>query len=80
MVKHVRYSNIELLRILAMYMIIIYHIVYHCVNIQLTDPVSIGRGVVEIFNHPHFYKRLLLLNSIMTFGVLPVKGTVKNNK
>ena len=32
-----RSSNIELLRILAMFMIIIFHISDHCVKVQLTD-------------------------------------------
>lgn len=37
-----RNSNIELLRIIAMLMIIAFHIEYHCINIQLADYV--GRG------------------------------------
>ena len=35
--KKCRNSNMELLRICAMLMIIIFHMVRHCVNIQLTD-------------------------------------------
>ena len=38
-----RSSNIELLRILAMFMIIIFHISDHCVKVQLTDTASILR-------------------------------------
>lgn len=64
----VRYANMELLRILSMYMIIMYHIVRHCVSVQLTNPGSLGRSVVDCFNHPVFYKKLLILNSMMTFG------------
>lgn len=66
----VRYSNIELLRILAMFMIVVYHIVYHCVRIQLVAPASLGRGTLDSFNHPLFYKRLLILNTIMSFGII----------
>ena len=66
--KRKRSSNIELLRILAMFIIVIFHIVFHCVLGQLTNPASMGCEVVDIFNHPVFYKRLLILNTIMTFG------------
>lgn len=38
-----RSANIELLRIVAMLMIIMYHIICHCVNVQLTDGASIAR-------------------------------------
>lgn len=68
--KKTRSSNIELLRILAMFMIVIYHITCHCVTVQLTDPGSMGRTVVDTFNHPVFYTRLLILNSLMTFGII----------
>lgn len=53
-----------------MFMIVIYHIVAHCVNVQLTDPGSVGREAVDVFNHPVFWKRLLVLNTIMTFGII----------
>lgn len=66
--KSTRSSNIELLRIFAMYMIVMFHIVWHCVLVQLTDPASMGREVVDLFNHPVFYKKLLILNTINTFG------------
>ena len=39
---HQRASNIELLRIIAMLMIVGYHIVCHCVNVQLTDKSSMA--------------------------------------
>ena len=70
MMKKTRSSNIELLRIVAMFMIVLYHIVYHCVVVQLTNPASMGRTVIDTFNHPTFYKELLMLNSIQTFGII----------
>lgn len=65
-----RDSNIEILRIVAMYMIVIYHIVYHCVVVQLTSPGSLGRSAVDYFNHPVFYPRLTILDCLMTFGII----------
>lgn len=38
--KKLRSSNIELLRVLAMFMIVMYHITCHCVTVQFTDPGS----------------------------------------
>lgn len=66
----VRSSNIELLRIVAMYLIVIYHITCHCIVVQLTDPASLGRTAVDTFNHPVFYTKLLSLNTIMSFGII----------
>lgn len=66
--KHLRNSNIELLRVVAMFMIIIYHIILHTVTVQLTDPASLGRAGLDAFNHPVFYGRLLILNVCNTFG------------
>ena len=37
----IRSSNIEVLRIVAMFMIIIYHITFHTIIVQLTDLKSI---------------------------------------
>lgn len=68
MPKKARNSNIELLRILAMLMIVMYHIVCHCVNVQLTDGSSMARMGNGLFNHPIFYKRLWILATIMQFG------------
>lgn len=65
-----RSANIELLRIVAMLMIIMYHIICHCVNVQLTDGASIARWGNGLFNHPLFYKRLWLLAAIMPFGLI----------
>lgn len=68
--KKIRDANIELLRIAAMFMIVIYHIVCHCVNVQLTNPESVGQGAAGVFNHPVFLGRLLILNTVMTFGII----------
>ena len=58
-----RSSNIELLRILAMFMIIIFHISDHCVKVQLTDTASMLRMNNGLFCEPVFYKKLLLLST-----------------
>lgn len=58
--KKQRNSNIELLRVVAMLMIVLYHIVCHCVNIQVTEG--------GLFNQPIFFKHLLILSAIMPLG------------
>ena len=55
-----RNSNFELLRIIAMLMIVIFHIVVHSVDYQLTDTSSMALMNNGLFNHPIFYKKLLL--------------------
>ena len=60
--KNIRSSNFELLRIIAMLMIVIYHIVCHCINVQLMNST--------LFSYPTFYKNLLFLASIMPLGVV----------
>ena len=70
MKKKMRSSNFELLRICAMLMIVTYHIVCHCVNVQLTDGASIARWGNGWFNTPEFYKKLWILNTIMPFGIV----------
>lgn len=67
-IKKSRSSNFELLRIVAMLMIVTCHIVMHCVNIQLSDPGSIARRNNGFFCQPFFYKRLLILVSVMPLG------------
>ena len=52
-----RSSNIELLRILAMFMIIIFHISDHCVKVQLTDTASMLRMNNGLFCEPVFYQK-----------------------
>ena len=63
-----RRSNFELLRILAMLMIVVYHIVCHTVYPQLTDAESIAQLDNGLFNQPVFYKKLLRLSTIFPFG------------
>ena len=68
--KSSRASNIELLRIIAMLMIISYHIILHCVNVQLVNLTSIEKLQNGWFNNPIFYKQLLALALIMPFGLV----------
>ena len=63
-----RRSNLELLRIVAMLMIIAFHIYWHCVSGQLTDPDSMERMGNGLFSEPLFYKKLLLLTVFSSFG------------
>lgn len=63
-----RRSNLELLRIVAMLMIIAFHIYWHCVSGQLTDPDSMERIGNGLFSVPLFYKKLLLLTVFSSFG------------
>ena len=63
-----RRSNLELLRIVAMLMIIAFHIYWHCVYGQLTDPDSMERMGNGLFSVPLFYKKLLLLTVFSPFG------------
>lgn len=63
-----RRSNFELLRVVAMFMIVINHILTHCVIVQLTDSSLIEGLNNGWYNFPVFYKRLLLLSTMNTFG------------
>lgn len=65
-----RSSNIELLRIMGMAMIIMYHIGYHCIINQLTDRGSMERMGNALFISPGFSKKLLLLDGINTLGII----------
>lgn len=65
-----RSSNIELLRIIAMLMIISYHIIIHCVNVQLTNTTSIEQMQNGWFNQPLFFRQLLLLAEMMPLGLV----------
>ena len=66
--KHVRNTNIELLRIVAMFMIVLHHIVNHAAIVQLTDSNSITRLNNGYFSNPVFYKKLWLLDIGNTLG------------
>lgn len=67
--KKPRESNIELMRIVAMLMIIVFHILRHSIRDQLTDTSLIDLfGTQDYFCHPKFYARLMWLYLIMPFG------------
>ena len=68
--KSSRASNIELLRIVAMLMIISYHIIIHCVNVQLVNVTSIEKLQNGWFNYPMFYRQLLGVALMMPFGLV----------
>lgn len=70
MQKKGRASNIELLRVVAMFLIIIYHIVYHTVGQQLSDPESVRFMHNGVFNYPFFYPQLLIPEAIMPLGIV----------
>ena len=67
-IKKVRSSNIELLRIVAMIMVIMFHISYHCVAFQLIDKDSIARLGNGLFCYPLFYKKLFLIEGFLPLG------------
>lgn len=55
----------ELLRILAMFMIVIYHITVHSVSGQVWNG-----DAGNYFNQPLFFKRLLAVDSLFVFGIV----------
>ena len=67
--KKQRSSNFELLRIIAMLMIVAFHIYYHCMSGQLSD----AETVKELGNYwyctPKFYPRLSILALIAPLGL-----------
>lgn len=63
-----RMSNIELLRITAMVMIIIYHIIC-VVKDELTTSGLIEKFDNGLYCHPFFHKKLFLIQGIMPFGM-----------
>lgn len=66
--KSKRNSNIELLRIFVMLMIVSYHIFYHSIKIQLTDPYSIERMSNGLFCHPSFSNKMFILATFAPLG------------
>ena len=60
MTKNQRMSNFELLRIVAMVLIIIHHLVVHCFEVQLTTESSIEQFNNGWYNNPVFYPILFL--------------------
>ena len=64
--KSKRESNFELLRIVAMILIIVYHVFFHCINNQVLSKDMYAPG--ELFNNPILYKRLAVTEIATTFG------------
>lgn len=62
-----RSSNYEMLRLLAMLAIILYHITFHCITGQIS---AIREDGQLYFNRPVFYKSLFVLEIANTFGSL----------
>lgn len=66
--KNNRLTNFEVLRIVAMLMIVIYHIVCHCIQAQLNGGDLAIKAGSAFFNNPVFHKKLFVLNGIMVWG------------
>lgn len=64
-----RSSNLELLRIVAMLMIIAYHIYNHCIETQLTDVNWIVKFGNDWVCEPYFSKKLCLLALTQPMGL-----------
>lgn len=62
--KKQRSSNFELLRIVAMFMIVLYHIYIHSISGQLTT------GETGLFTTPQFSKKLTILALIAPMGMI----------
>lgn len=65
--KKIRMSNIEILRIIAMILIVINHIFYNVIMVQLSAEGNLYLPG-ELFNNFAFYKRLTLTELSLTFG------------
>lgn len=68
--KNMRSSNFELCRIVAMLMIISFHIIFHWPFYQLQDAGSITRLNNGYFSHPEFYKKLWIIDTFMLMGYI----------
>ncbi len=66
--KAKRDSNFELLRIIAMLLIIAFHVVMHGPYVQLASADYYEKFQADYFNHPYFYKQLLSVGVIMPLG------------
>ena len=62
----VRDSHYELIRIIAMVLIVIHHIFVHCINAQISDP-SICK-TAALFNDYIVHKRLVIIDFANSFG------------
>ena len=63
-----RKTNYELLRIIAMAMIVMHHICVHCIYPELTDMRLIELYKNGYYVEPVFFPRLILLEFPATFG------------
>ena len=64
-----RASNIELMRVIAMIMIITFHITRHRIRDQLVDKSLISLfDISDCFCHPKFYPQLMFLYLTMPMG------------
>lgn len=68
MLKKQRSSNIELLRIIAMLMIITFHIFKYSITAQLSEYQPILNDGDPLFNQPRFFYQLFLLCFISPLG------------
>ncbi len=68
--KKQRSSNIELLRIVAMFMIILFHITMHSITVQLSNPGSIGKTFYAYFSQPVFHWQLFIIAFLNTLGAI----------
>ena len=62
-----RSSNIELLRGVAMFMIVLYHINVHCITVQLANE---NTPMVSYFTQDVFQKSLFMLDWLNTLGII----------
>ena len=51
-----------------MLMIVMFHITVHCITPQLTSPYKGELIDPSLFHNPEFYKRLLVIETIIPFG------------
>lgn len=63
-----RESNFEMLRIIAMLLIIMHHIIIHSFYPQLTDETVMKLFHNGVFNNPKFYNQLLLPEILLPVG------------
>ena len=68
--KKLRQSNFELLRVLAICIIIFCHIACHCITDQITSTGVAGGTACEYFGEQRFYPQLLLIYFILPFGAV----------
>lgn len=63
-----RESNFELMRIVAIVMIILHHVVVHCFYPQMTDSSLMAKFDNGLFCNPEFYPQLLIPEALAPLG------------